>query len=100
MAPESVSTPSGVESKTQVIQAEVDETVELMRENINQVYERGEQLEAMNDKSEHLALTSQGFRTGAIRVRKQMWWKDIKVKLMIGFVVIVLIGILTFGLKD
>ncbi|KAH9822507.1 synaptobrevin [Melampsora americana] len=101
MAPTSDQAPPGHNKKTQAIQDEIDDTVGIMRENITQVAERGERLDALHDKTEHLSLTSQGFRSGAHRVRKQMWWKDMKIKIMIGFVILILIGVFVFGkLKD
>jgi vesicle-associated membrane protein 4 len=38
-------------SKTQVIQQQIDETVGIMRDNINRVAERGERLDALQDKT-------------------------------------------------
>jgi vesicle-associated membrane protein 4 len=49
-----------------------------MRENINKVSQRGERLDSLQDKTDNLAVSAQGFRRGANRVRKQMWWKDMK----------------------
>ncbi len=45
-----------------------------MRENINKVSQRGERLDALQDKTDNLATSAQGFRRGANRVRKQMWY--------------------------
>jgi vesicle-associated membrane protein 4 len=47
-----------------------------MRENINKVSQRGERLDSLQDKTDNLATSAQGFRRGANRVRKQMWWRD------------------------
>ena len=42
-----------------------------------------------------LAVSAQGFRRGANRVRKQMWWKDMKMRLcLIGGVIILLVIII------
>ena len=46
-----------------------------MRENINKVSQRGERLDTLQDKTDNLAVSAQGFRRGANRVRKQMWLK-------------------------
>jgi vesicle-associated membrane protein 4 len=54
---------------------QIDDTVGVMRENINKVSQRGERLDALQDKTDNLAVSAQGFRRGANRVRKQMWWK-------------------------
>lgn len=54
---------------------QIDDTVGVMRDNINKVSQRGERLDSLQDKTDNLAVSAQGFRRGANRVRKQMWWK-------------------------
>ncbi|CAI2175580.1 446_t:CDS:2 [Funneliformis geosporum] len=81
----------GPPSKTQHIQKQIDDTVGIMRENINQVAQRGERLDALQDKTENLTASAQGFRRGANRVRKQMWWKDMKMRIIIAFVIVVIL---------
>ncbi|PQE32890.1 synaptobrevin protein [Rutstroemia sp. NJR-2017a WRK4] len=61
--------------RTAALQATIDDTVGVMRENINKVSERGARLDSLQDKTDSLAVSAQGFRRGANRVRKQMWWK-------------------------
>ncbi len=70
-----------------------------MRENINKVSQRGERLDALQDKTDNLAVSAQGFRRGANRVRKQMWWKDMKMRmwLIIGIIVLILIIVIPTG---
>lgn len=66
-----------------------------MRDNINKVSQRGERLDALQDKTDNLAVSAQGFRRGANRVRKQMWWKDMKMRMcLIAGVIILLIVII------
>jgi vesicle-associated membrane protein 4 len=81
----------GPPSKTQQIQKQIDDTVGIMRENISQVAQRGERLDALQDKTENLSVSAQGFRRGANRVRKQMWWKDMKMRIIIAAVVIIIL---------
>lgn len=70
-----------------------------MRENINKVSQRGEHLDSLQDKTDNLAVSAQGFRRGANRVRKQMWWKDVKMRiwLIIGIIVLLVIIIVPAG---
>lgn len=77
-------------SRTAQIQAQIDETVGVMRDNINRVNERGENLDALQDKTDNLAVSAQGFRRGANQVRKRMWWKDVKMRLLIVLAIIIL----------
>ncbi|GAA5964498.1 hypothetical protein JCM8115_003898 [Rhodotorula mucilaginosa] len=78
-------------SKTQAIQQEIDATVGIMKDNITKVAERGERLDALQDKTDNLAQSAQGFRKGANRVRKKMWWKDMKMRVLIAVAIAVLV---------
>jgi len=72
----------------------IDETVGIMRDNITRVAERGERLDVLQDKTENLSVSAQGFRRGANQVRKQMWWKDMKMKIIIAIVILVLLAVI------
>jgi vesicle-associated membrane protein 4 len=43
---------------------------------------------------DNLAVSAQGFRRGANRVRKQMWWKDMKMRMCIVIGIIILLTII------
>lgn len=85
-------------SKTAVIQAQIDDTVGIMRENITKVAERGERLDSLQDKTDTLAVSAQGFRRGANRVRKNMWWKDMKMRIIIGVAIAVIVVIIVVSI--
>lgn len=78
---------------------QIDDTVGVMRDNINKVSQRGERLDALQDKTDNLAVSAQGFRRGANRVRKQMWWKDMKMRmcLIVGIIILLVIIIVPAG---
>jgi len=79
--------------RTAALQAQIDDTVGVMRENINKVSQRGERLDSLQDKTDNLAVSAQGFRRGANRVRKQMWWKDMKMRmcLIAGIIILIIV---------
>ncbi|KAK9764941.1 Vesicle membrane receptor protein (v-SNARE) [Basidiobolus ranarum] len=89
------STPNGESSpqpggnKAKIVQQQVDDVVNIMQENVNRVMERGERLDTLNDKAEDLESGALQFRRGANRVRKNMWWKNFKLKLIIIAIVII-----------
>ncbi|KAM3512170.1 hypothetical protein MY11210_004158 [Beauveria gryllotalpidicola] len=85
---------AGGNARTQALQAQIDDTVGVMRDNINKVSQRGERLDALQDKTDNLAVSAQGFRRGANRVRKQMWWKDMKMRMCIIIGVIILLAVI------
>jgi len=79
--------------RTAALQAEIDSTVGIMRDNINRVEQRGAHLDSLQDKTDNLAVSAQGFRRGANRVRKQMWWKDMKMRmcLIVGIILLLVV---------
>lgn len=72
-----------------------------MRDNINKVAERGERLDSIENKTDNLAISAQGFRRGANRVRKDMWWKDFKMRicLIIGVIIVLVVIIVPIAVK-
>ncbi|KAJ3355714.1 hypothetical protein HDU83_002719 [Entophlyctis luteolus] len=62
-----------------------------MQDNIAKVVQRGENLEQLNTKAEDLSASSMQFKKGASDVRKAMWWKDMKMKLILGGVIVLII---------
>ncbi|RMX78968.1 hypothetical protein D0869_08655, partial [Hortaea werneckii] len=63
-------------------------------QNITKVSERGERLDTLQDKTDSLATQANGFRRGANRVRKQMWWKDMKMRMCIIVGIIILLVVI------
>jgi len=84
----------GGQSRTAQIQAQIDDTIGIMRDNINKTTERGNNLNQLQNKTNDLADSAQGFRRGANRVRKQMWWKDMKMRLCLIVGIIVLLAVI------
>ncbi|KAI9654309.1 MAG: SNAP receptor, synaptobrevin [Alyxoria varia] len=89
--------------RTAQLQAQIDDTVGVMRDNINKVSQRGERLDSLQDKTDNLATSAQGFRRGANRVRKQMWWKDMRMRIciIVGIIVLLIVIIVpsVYGAK-
>ena len=73
------------------LQEEVREVKDIMVSNINELVERGEKLELLVDKTENLATESITFRRTAREVRRVAWWQNVKVKVIVAAVVIVVI---------
>ncbi|KAK3330607.1 synaptobrevin [Apodospora peruviana] len=86
-------------ARTQALQEQIDNTVNVMKDNIHKVSQRGEHLDALQDKTDNLAVSAQGFRRGANRVRKQMWWKDMKMRmcLIAGIIILILVIVIPAG---
>ena len=71
------------------VQAEVDEVVQVMRRNIEKAVERDGKLVHMEEKSEELRAAAERFRMHAKKVNRRMWWKNMKVRIILGAVVVI-----------
>jgi len=80
-------------SRAEALQPQINDTIGVMAENMSKLSQRGERLDSLQDKTDNLAVSAQGFRRGANRVRKQMWWKDMKMRmcLIVGIIVLLLV---------
>ncbi|KAG2195589.1 hypothetical protein INT46_011835, partial [Mucor plumbeus] len=85
---------AGGTQKTARVQQQVDEVVGIMQENIDKVMQRGERLDDLRGKTEDLQATAGHFRRGANQVRKRMWWKDLKWKIIIAVTILVILGVI------
>lgn len=74
------------------VRREVNEVKDVMTQNIEKVLERGEKIDVLVGKTEHLDHNSQVFHKQAVRLRKKMWWKNQKMCLLLLFVLLVIIA--------
>lgn len=56
--------------RTAMLQAEIDGTVAVMRQHMHQVLERGERLDTLQDRTESLGVSADGFRSARRRISK------------------------------
>jgi len=85
---------------TLISQQQINGAVREMTRNMEGLGQRGENLNTLQDKSDNLVDQSKGFSRGANRVRKQMWWKDMKMRMciIVGIIVLLLIIIVPSGM--
>lgn len=70
---------------------QVDEVRGIVSDSIGQILATHENLEVLEDKTETLASQSQGFQRKATVLRRNMWWRNCKLKIIIAIVVISLL---------
>ncbi|KAJ5919353.1 hypothetical protein N7466_010296 [Penicillium verhagenii] len=70
---------------------EIDSVRDIMTENIERVLERGERIDLLVDKTDRLGGSAHDFRIRSRGLRRRMWWKNIKLMVLLGFVVIFLL---------
>ncbi|XP_035870948.1 vesicle-associated membrane protein 4 isoform X2 [Phyllostomus discolor] len=69
-----------------LVQNQVDEVIDVMQENITKVIERGERLDELQDKSESLSDNATAFSNRSKQLRRQMWWRGCKIKVIVALV--------------
>ncbi|KAK4421721.1 putative vesicle-associated membrane protein [Sesamum alatum] len=79
------------------VKAQVSEVKGVMLENIEKVLDRGEKIELLVDKTENLRSQAQDFKTQGTKLKRKMWYENMKIKLIVFaiFFVIILIIILS-----
>ncbi|KAJ5663019.1 hypothetical protein N7507_003750 [Penicillium longicatenatum] len=70
---------------------EIDSVRDIMTENIERVLERGERIDLLVDKTDRLGGSAHDFRLRSRGLRRRMWWKNIKLMVLLGFVVVFLL---------
>ncbi|KFY80957.1 hypothetical protein V499_00252 [Pseudogymnoascus sp. VKM F-103] len=81
---------------TEQLQQEIDGATAKMQHNVDKLAQRGENLNSLQDKTDNLAVSAQGFNQGANRVRQKMWRSNMKWKiaLIVGIIVLLCIIII------
>lgn len=92
------STEAGKQDAVKNVQAEIDNVRGIMTENIERVLERGERIDLLVDKTDRLGEGARDFRVRSRGLRRRMWWKNVKLMVLVGVVVVFLIYLLVgFG---
>lgn len=73
------------------VQGEIDSVRGIMSQNIESLLERGERIDLLVDKTGRLGGTAHDFRVRSRGLRRQMWWKNVKLMVLLTFVIIFLI---------
>ena len=62
---------------------------DIMVQNIDSILQRGERLDLLIDKTDTLAGQAYAFRKGARSVRRQQWWRNVRIMVLTGLVGVV-----------
>lgn len=71
------------------VKNQIDEVKGIMINNIDKVLERGDQLDQLVVRTEELTNVSQDFRVKAKKLKNTMWWKNVKLLLILIFIIFV-----------
>lgn len=85
-------------SKLSKVKAQVSEVKGVMMENIEKVLDRGEKIELLVDKTDNLRSQAQDFRQQGTKIRRKMWYENMKIKLLVFAIILVLILIIILSI--
>nr|CAH0098425.1 unnamed protein product [Daphnia galeata] len=88
-------------NKLREVKSQVEEVTNVMKENVHKLFARGDQLDELNERSENLRSASDEFHSASSRLRKTMWWKEMRTRLILGSLcsLVVLIMIVWLAVK-
>ena len=84
-------TVAGQQDALRTAQREIEGVREIMTENIERVLERGEHMSVLVDKTGRLGDNARDFRVRSRTLKRRMWWKNVKLMVLLALVVIFLI---------
>lgn len=70
------------------------EVKHIMIENIEKVLERGERIELLVDKTDHLSSEAFIFRKEARKLKNKMWWKNVKMIILLVILALIVLYII------
>lgn len=76
------------------VHGQIDELKDIMVKNIENVTARGERLELLVNKTENLRNSSVSFRKTSRNLARAMFWKNIKLYVIVGFVLLFVIYVI------
>ncbi|KEP65615.1 UNVERIFIED_CONTAM: synaptobrevin protein [Hammondia hammondi] len=76
------------------VEKELEAVSEIVRENINKVLERGEQIESLVGRTSNLRDSAYGFRKASRELRQHVWWSSTKPYFIVFGMIVVLVIIL------
>ncbi|VBB18571.1 vesicle-associated membrane [Yasminevirus sp. GU-2018] len=100
-APGASGTPSnGGSEKLEEIRLEIEDVKNVMKDNIDKAIKRGEDLDVIQQKSSDLENNAGVFLKGSRALRRQMYWKNVKMILIILLVIAIVatvLGLIIWG---
>ncbi|PSS00633.1 synaptobrevin [Coniella lustricola] len=80
-------------------QREIDDVRGIMTRNIEGLLERGERIDLLVDKTDRLGGSAREFRVRSRGLKRQMWWKNIKLMGLLALVVILIVLAIVIAVK-
>lgn len=82
------------------VRRDMDDVRGIMSRNIEGLLERGERIDLLVDKTDRLGGNAREFRVRSRGLRRQMWWKNVKLMSLLGLVTILIIMAIVIAVKN
>lgn len=82
------------------VQREMDDVRGIMTKNIEGLLERGERIDLLVDKTDRLGGSAREFRVRSRGLKRQMWWKNVKLMALLVIVLILIISSIVIAVKN
>lgn len=92
-------TSGGRDDAISTAQREIDDVRGIMTRNIEGLLERGERIDLLVDKTDRLGGSAREFRVRSRGLKRQMWWKNIKLMALMVLVGVLIIVAIVLAIK-
>ncbi|KAJ1650034.1 hypothetical protein IWQ61_009056 [Dispira simplex] len=75
------------------VQGEIAQVKDVMVQNIERVLDRGDRIEVLVDKTDHLNNAAFAFRKRSTALKRSMWWKNAKLMVMLVMAIVFVLHI-------
>jgi vesicle-associated membrane protein 7 len=82
------------------VQREIDDVRGIMTRNIEGLLERGERIDLLVDKTDRLGGSAREFRVRSRGLKRQMWWKNVKLMTLLVVVLLLIVMSIVIGVKN
>lgn len=82
------------------VRREIDDVRGIMTRNIEGLLERGERIDLLVDKTDRLGGSAREFRVRSRGLKRQMWWKNVKLMGLLGLVLVLIVLAIVIAVKS
>ncbi|XP_037049552.1 vesicle-associated membrane protein 3-like [Bradysia coprophila] len=86
--------PNESQKNLELTKNKVDEVVDIMRQNVQKIVDRGENLAEVDNRTEALRNSAMQFQSHSQKLQQKQWWANTKMKIALGVVGVILIIII------
>ncbi|CAK7238992.1 MAG: hypothetical protein STHCBS139747_000413 [Sporothrix thermara] len=91
---------SSEEDALSAVRRDIDDVRGIMGRNIESLMERGERIDLLVDQTDRLGGSARDFRVRSRGLKRQMWWKNMKLMALMGLVFVLVLLTIIISVKS